>query len=88
MFFVSNDSGLMHVAVSQKVPTFGLFGPTDERRIAPWGPYGHIIRAEGTKPTYDVHALKTVRKRREADASLLALDVNAVMQHINTILSS
>ena len=27
--FVSNDSGLMHVAAIQDVPTIGLFGPTN-----------------------------------------------------------
>jgi ADP-heptose:LPS heptosyltransferase len=84
-FFVSNDSGLMHVAVSQKIPTFGLFGPTDERRTAPWGPYGHVIRAEGTKSTYDVGTLKEIRNRHEPDASLLALDVKTVVNKINTV---
>ena len=35
--FLSNDSGLMHVAACQNVATVGLFGPTDERRTAPFG---------------------------------------------------
>lgn len=80
--FVSNDSGLMHVAVSQEVPTFGLFGPTNERRTAPWGPYGHVIRATGTEPTYDVRQLKKIRQRHEPDASLRALTVQDVVRHI------
>ncbi|MBI4145220.1 glycosyltransferase family 9 protein [Candidatus Woesearchaeota archaeon] len=33
--FVSNDSALAHVAASQKVKTFAIIGPTDERRTGP-----------------------------------------------------
>lgn len=81
-FFVSNDSGLMHVAVSQKVPTFGLFGPTDENRTAPWGKYGHVIRAENTKPTYDVTKLREIKKLKTADETLLALNTETVFNQI------
>jgi ADP-heptose:LPS heptosyltransferase len=35
--FIGNDSGLMHIAAAAGVPTIGLFGPSDERRYAPWG---------------------------------------------------
>lgn len=35
--FVSNDSGLMHIAAARKVPVIGIFGPTDEKRTAPFG---------------------------------------------------
>ncbi|MCX6748011.1 MAG: glycosyltransferase family 9 protein [Candidatus Pacearchaeota archaeon] len=35
--FLSNDSGLMHLAVSQNVPTIGLFGPTIFWRTSPYG---------------------------------------------------
>jgi ADP-heptose:LPS heptosyltransferase len=40
--FVSNDSGLMHVAALSGVPTVGVFGPTDDTRTAPWGK-GHLV---------------------------------------------
>lgn len=33
--FVSNDSGMMHVAVSMGVPTVALFGPTPPQRVQP-----------------------------------------------------
>ncbi len=34
--FVSNDSGLMHVAAAMKVPTLALLGPTNPAFIYPW----------------------------------------------------
>jgi heptosyltransferase-2 len=40
--FISNDSGLMHIAVAQNVRTCGIFGPTDDRRTAPYGK-GHLV---------------------------------------------
>lgn len=42
--FISNDSGLMHMAVAMKVPTVGIFGPTDPRRTAPYGQLHRIVR--------------------------------------------
>jgi ADP-heptose:LPS heptosyltransferase len=86
-FFVSNDSGLMHISVSQKVQTFGLFGPTDERRTAPWGPFGHVIRAEGTSPNYDVTKLRQIKNQPTADSSMLALNEKFVLNKIEASLS-
>jgi ADP-heptose:LPS heptosyltransferase len=42
--FVGNDSGLMHLAAAAGVPTLGLFGPSDERLYAPWGPKTRVVR--------------------------------------------
>jgi heptosyltransferase II len=50
--FLANDSGLMHLAAAVGVPTFGLFGPTDERSTGPRGHDSHVIRAAGTEPAY------------------------------------
>jgi ADP-heptose:LPS heptosyltransferase len=36
--FVGNDTGLMHIAAAAGAPTLGLFGPTQARQYAPWGP--------------------------------------------------
>ena len=42
--FLGNDSGLMHMAAAVGVPTLGLFGPTSDRRYAPWGPRARALR--------------------------------------------
>ena len=42
--FVGNDSGLMHLAAAAGAPTLGLFGPSDERLYAPWGPKARVLR--------------------------------------------
>jgi ADP-heptose:LPS heptosyltransferase len=42
--FVGNDSGAMHLAAAAGCPTLGLFGPSDERRYAPWGPKARTVR--------------------------------------------
>jgi ADP-heptose:LPS heptosyltransferase len=42
--FIGNDSGTMHLAAAAGIPTLGLFGPSDDRRYAPWGPQARLIR--------------------------------------------
>ncbi|ATQ41746.1 glycosyltransferase family 9 protein [Caulobacter mirabilis] len=42
--FVGNDSGLMHLAAAAGAPTVGLFGPSDDRLYAPWGPHTRVVR--------------------------------------------
>jgi ADP-heptose:LPS heptosyltransferase len=42
--FIGNDSGTMHLAAAAGCPTLGLFGPSDERRYAPWGAGARVVR--------------------------------------------
>lgn len=42
--FIGNDSGTMHLAAATGVPTLGLFGPSDDRLYAPWGPNARVVR--------------------------------------------
>jgi ADP-heptose:LPS heptosyltransferase len=46
--FIGNDSGLMHIAAAAGTPTIGLFGPSDERRYAPWGDDAVAVRGPRT----------------------------------------
>lgn len=46
--FIGNDSGLMHLAAAAGTPTIGLFGPSDDRLYAPWGPHSRVVRGPRT----------------------------------------
>jgi ADP-heptose:LPS heptosyltransferase len=46
--FVGNDSGLMHLAAAAGAPTVGVFGPSDDRLYAPWGPGTRVVRGPRT----------------------------------------
>jgi lipopolysaccharide heptosyltransferase I len=39
---VTNDSGPMHLAAALGIPVVALFGPTDPRRVGPYG-IGHVV---------------------------------------------
>ncbi|MFC1454916.1 glycosyltransferase family 9 protein [Candidatus Undinarchaeota archaeon] len=52
--FVSNDTGPMHIAAAQGVPTVGLFGPNTPVRFGPFNKRSVSIY-KGTKPVINVH---------------------------------
>ncbi|MFC1729247.1 glycosyltransferase family 9 protein [candidate division KSB1 bacterium] len=56
--FITNDSGLMHVATALDVKTFALFGPSDPGRTAPYGS-GHRVFSLGLdcSPCWSVNNL-------------------------------
>ncbi len=43
-FYLGNDSGLMHCAAANGVPTFGLFGPSYPHIYAPWGDHCAYVK--------------------------------------------
>ena len=42
--FVGNDTGLMHLAAAAGAPTLGLFGPSNVKEYAPWGPRAATVQ--------------------------------------------
>lgn len=44
--FVTNDSGLMHIAASLGIPTVAIFGSTDSVATGPRGPITRIVKHE------------------------------------------
>ena len=45
--FITNDSGLMHIAVALNIKTIALFGPTSTTRTRPYGEKHMVIKKEG-----------------------------------------
>jgi len=42
--FISNDSGLMHIASDLGCRTLGIIGPSDDRRTGPFGPNSRVVQ--------------------------------------------
>ncbi|NQE65088.1 glycosyltransferase family 9 protein [Caulobacter sp. RHG1] len=90
--FIGNDSGLMHIAAAAGTPTLGLFGPSDERRYAPWGEHTAAIRGPRTFDQFlaidpdlsqairhmsDLPVAKVVREAKALLARTIPADVSA-----------
>lgn len=45
-FFVTNDTGPMHIAAAKEVPVFAIFGPANPVRTGPYGDMHTVIREE------------------------------------------
>jgi ADP-heptose:LPS heptosyltransferase len=53
-FFISNDSGLMHIAAAVGTPVIAIIGPTNPAYIHPWGVEHRVISA----PTKCLHCFR------------------------------
>ncbi len=74
---ISNDSGPMHISVSQKAPTAALFGPTDPNITGPYGSSRYIVvqrEVDCPVPCYS----KNCRKHRCMEAITVADALEAV----------
>lgn len=67
--FIGNDSGMTHLAAAAGAPTLALFGPTDERRYAPYGPRAAFVRAPGSAAS-SVQDTRTVSRSESQVADL------------------
>jgi heptosyltransferase-2 len=44
--FITNDSGLMHVAAALDVPLIAIFGSTNPVTTGPWGSRSRVVRTD------------------------------------------
>lgn len=75
--FISNDSGLMHIASALDIPTISLFGPTDERQTGPRSHHSVVLRAPETVPVYNTESAPSFGNTPHP--SMLAISVKQVL---------
>jgi len=80
-FFVSNDSGPMHIAAALGIPVLAIFGPTDPVRTGPYG-RGHIVIRE------DVSCAPCFKRSCSDLRCMRDLSVEKVFEYVKTKLSS
>ena len=85
--FVSNDSGLMHIAAATGTPTVGIFGPTDHRRTAPLGRRVAIVRAGlGCSPCWCIERLgEPFRCTRDHFECMEEISLSDVARQVETL---
>jgi ADP-heptose:LPS heptosyltransferase len=74
--FIGNDSGLMHMAAAAGIPTLGLFGPTNDRIMAPYGPSTAYVRT----PTSLDQLLQSLPQVGAQNSLMTDLSVEDVVQ--------
>ncbi|MCX7726435.1 MAG: glycosyltransferase family 9 protein [Chitinispirillaceae bacterium] len=86
-----NDSGIMHLAACNNVPTIAIFGPTDEKRNGPYGDKHCIVRKEVDGfPIWTAAnvGVRRVPKGIDPNYPLLALDVEEAWNKIRPFLKN
>jgi ADP-heptose:LPS heptosyltransferase len=81
--FVGNDSGTMHLAAAAGIPTLGLFGPSDDRRYAPWGPNARVVR--GGRSFEELRAIDP--DLNQSVCHMMDLSVDRVYEAARTLLA-
>ena len=82
--FIGNDSGAMHLAAAAGIPTLGLFGPSDERLYAPYGPNARVIRT--ARSFEQIEAIDP--KLNQAICHMMDLSVEAVSRAAEDLLAA
>ena len=89
--FISNDSGLMHLASAMHVPVIGLFGPTSSAKNAPVGRQTQVIRDTQSCPANQNYLCDNCefpyKNDRRTPLCLDRITVEEVVQAAETLLN-
>ena len=77
--FIGNDSGLMHLAALAKVPTVGLFGPSDIKKYRPFG--SKTLAIKSPKSYKELMSYKGFNPKK-VDSLMRSLKVENVLKSI------
>ena len=77
---ITNDSGPMHLAAAQGVPTLGLFGPETPQMYAPLGVHTRVHYAPPLcSPCINVHDAKVLSCIHGQPECLMRIEVEQVL---------
>ncbi|MGL1901270.1 MAG: glycosyltransferase family 9 protein [Fibrobacterales bacterium] len=86
--FVSNDSGMMHLAASQVVPVIGIYGPTSAVYAAPFSKYSKVIASEFSCAPCFEYSKKPLNCHKYGDYRCLSsISVHDVFQEVQASLA-
>jgi heptosyltransferase-2 len=78
--FVTNDSGLMHVAAAQKTPLVAIFGSTDPVATGPFSDRAIVVRKElACQPCLRTHCRSDFRCMTEIGVDEVFAAVQALL---------
>ncbi|HDN67487.1 MAG: hypothetical protein B1H40_01275 [Candidatus Latescibacteria bacterium 4484_181] len=86
--FVSNDSGLMHVAAALKVPVVAIFGPTNPVWVRPYCTKYTIVRKELPCSPCFFYSPQPLSCRRGDFACIDQIDVEDVLNGVMKLMKS
>jgi ADP-heptose:LPS heptosyltransferase len=85
--FVSNDSGLAHIAAAMDVPVVMVCGPTDPSEVRPYPDSGHVIHAGlGCSPCFRVGRRPMACTHRTYQACMKRITVGQVLGAVSSCL--
>lgn len=84
--FLSNDSGLMHIAAIYQIPIVAIFGPTNPLKNSPWKAPHEIVKSTmKCSPCYDYSTINC--KKNECIESIPSGQVfQALKEHYNEVI--
>ncbi len=88
--FISNDSGLMHIASFMGVPGIAVIGPSDEKRTGPYSEISKVFTGEcDVRPCSHSYSLKSHRFNcvYNEQTCLTSIPVESVVAEVENILS-
>ncbi len=85
--FVSNDSGLMHIAAAMQTPVVLILGPTNKNFIYPWGVAHRVVRLDlPCSPCFYYSPRPLSCRLNDSYACLAELNVSDVSDALEEIL--
>ncbi len=84
--FVTNDSGLMHIAAALNLPTVAIFGPTNPVWVHPWKAPYEIVRKDLPCSPCFFYSVKPLACRYGDFRCIRSIDVEDVLAGIERIM--